>query len=125
MNINLYKDYWVRTDPMNYIFYKKQTVQDKKSKRYGEVYEDVIGYFGTLQGVLTDLCREEIRASKCTTINGLLKDIKRMEKVVEELANSIGVDNIVERVIKQSKEFLAQGEAPVEDKPKRGRKKKM
>lgn len=124
MNINLWEKYWVRTDPLNYILYEIKTVQDKKLPTYGQEYESVVGFYGTLESSLKALCREEIRASKCTTLNGLIKEVAKMTKVIEELAKSIGVDNIVEHICRQSKEFLAQGDPPETEKPKRGRKKK-
>jgi hypothetical protein len=124
MNINLWEQYWVRTDPLNYILYEIKTVQDKTLPTYGQEYESVIGFYGTLQSTLSALCREEIRTSKCSTLQGLIKEVQKMEKVIENLASSIGIDNIVENVVRQSKEFLSQGEPPEEEKKKRGRKKK-
>lgn len=124
MNINLWENYWVRTDPLNYILYEIKTVQDKSLPTYGQEYESTVGFYGTLQSALSAMCREEIRTSKCTTLQGLIKEVQKMEKVIEGLANSIGIDNIVGNVVTRSKEFLSQGDPPEEEKPKRGRKKK-
>jgi len=140
MNINLWEKYWVRTDHLNYILYEMKTVQDKTLATYGQEYESAIGYYGTLQSALSAMCREEIRASKCTTLNGLVKEVNKMTKVIDELAKSIGIDNIVENIVRQSEEFLSQGDepkpprkpktktesidTPVEEPKKRGRKKK-
>ena len=79
MNINLYKKYYVRTDPRNYILYKLMTT--KKDGEESE-YEDVIGYYGSLESALRAICDREIKACKCTAIGGLVKEVKKLSEAM-------------------------------------------
>jgi hypothetical protein len=89
---------------MNYTLYQKKPVTDEKSKNYGEEYEDVLGYFTTIENALVAMCRKEVRACKCTTLNGLVKEERILRDCIKGLCEEIGVDNVVKNVIDSYKE---------------------
>lgn len=101
MNINLYKNWYLKSDPMNYILYEKRIVDDPNSKNNGNEYEQVEGYFTSIENALTAMCRREIRSCKCTTLNGLLKEVKILEKLIKELCQEIGADAIVANILEE------------------------
>ena len=104
MNINLYKNYYLKSDPMNYTLYQKREVTDEKSKNFGEDYESVLGYFGTIENALVAMCRTEIRACKCTTLNGLIKEVRVLRDCISKLCDEIGADKLVKSIIEEYKE---------------------
>lgn len=141
MNINLYENYYLKSDPLNYILYQKTIVNDEDSKNYGEEYESIVGYFTTIENALVAMCRREIRACKCTTLNGLIKEVNILRECIKGLCNEIGADKVVqntliafkdedkllEQKMEKDQEKKAAKEAKKEaqaEKKKRGRKKK-
>lgn len=120
MNINLYKNYYLKSDPMNYTLYQKKPVTDEKSKNYGDDYEDVIGYFTTIENALVAMCRKEVRACKCTTLNGLVKEIRILQDCISGLCAEIGADKLVQSIIVKYKEQ----DTILEDKVMAAQKKK-
>lgn len=92
MNINLYKKYYVRTDPRNYILYKLMTT--KKDGEESE-YEDVIGYYGSLESALRAICDREIKACKCTAIGGLVKEVKKLSEAMRAIGKEIGIEKVM------------------------------
>lgn len=121
MNIHLYKDYWLQSDSLQFFL-----TEIKKNEK-GEDYEANKWSHGTLESLFNSMCWKEIRRSKATTSEGLEREVAKMTKVCKEWADKIGADKIMTHICRQSKEFLAQGDPPKEDKPnpaKRGRKKK-
>lgn len=99
MNINLFKDYYVKSDPLNYILYQKKEITNTESKRCGEETTETLGYFATIEGAVKELCRRDLRACKCTTLSGLMKEVKILEAECQELCDKIGADHIIETVM--------------------------
>lgn len=128
MNINLYKNYYLKSDPMNYILYQKKMIDDPESKNKGNEYEQVEGYFTTIENAINAVCRKEMRACKCTTLNGLIREVKVLQKMVVGLCSEIGADKIVKNVLLEykDKDKLLEEKFVVEEPPKkkRGRPKK-
>lgn len=130
MNINLYKDYYIKSDPMNFILYQKKIIDDPDSKNNGNEYEQVEGYFTTIENALNALCRKEIRSCKCTTLNGLLREIKALQKMVHGLCEEIGAETIATNILNEYKNknnlFEEKGKViATKTKKKRGRPKKL
>ena len=113
---------------MNYILYQKKMIDDPESKNKGSEYEQVEGYFTTIENAINAVCRKEIRACKCTTLNGLIREVKTLRKMIEGLCSEIGADKIVENVLLEykDKDKLLEEKFAVEEPPKkkRGRPKK-
>jgi len=128
VNINLYKNYYLKSDPMNYILYQKKMIDDPESKNKGNEYEQVEGYFTTIENAINAVCRKEMRACKCTTLNGLIREVKVLQKMVVGLCSEIGADKIVKNVLLEykDKDKLLEEKFVVEEPPKkkRGRPKK-
>ncbi|MDD4804885.1 MAG: hypothetical protein PHN69_07025 [Candidatus Pacebacteria bacterium] len=129
MKVNLYKDYWLTSSVGDLCFTLKsiKPIQDKESKRYGEDSEVTVCYPITIENAVKTICQREMFNSKVTTLEGIIKEEKKLQAMVEELGKHVGVDSIMKNIIHLSEEFLSQGDPPKEDKPnpaKRGRKKK-
>lgn len=129
MNINLYKNYYLKSDPLNYTLYQKRTVDKGDSDSDGKKYEQIEGYYSTIEHAIRAMCTKEIRACKCTTLNGLIKEVRKLEDVVAGLCNEIGADNIVANIIQLQKDDnpLVMDNTPEKEgkSKKRGRKKKV
>ena len=134
MNINLFKNYYLKSEPLNFTLYQKKTVEDSKSKNYGEEYDTVIGYYTTIEGALKSMCDREIKSCRCTTLNGLVREVNKLQDLIAGLCKEIGADTVVKDVLDMyadNDSILDMGEddEPVEietEKPKkkRGRKAK-
>ena len=122
MNINLYKNWYLKTDQLNYTLYQKETIKDSETNS-GEEYEKVEGYYTTIEGALKGMCDKEIRMSKCTTLNGLVTEIKKLRSVIEGLCKEIGANYIVENVCRMQEVEFPNLEAK-EVKEKKAEKKK-
>ena len=125
MNINLYKNYYLKSEPLNYTLIEKKQIEKKQvvdeEENDDKEYEKVLGYFTTIEGAIKHMCTEEIRACKCTTLNGLIKEIKVLESMVSDLCDQIGADNLVKNVIKMHKEDNDVLKIGDDDKPKKRR----
>ncbi len=72
-----------------YVLKEKTTVQDEKSKNYGqEIFKD-LGYYTNLEsllnGILKITTREFIAREDENSINDLIKEIKRAEEYLKSL----------------------------------------
>lgn len=119
MNINLYKNWYLKTDQLNYTLYTKELVEDSNSKNNGEEYEKIEGYYTTIEGALRGMCSKEIKASKCTTLNGLVEEVRKLRRVIERLCREIGADYIVQDVKK-----MQNVDIPQPEQEEKGKKKK-
>ena len=102
MNVNLYKNYYIKSDAYCFILYQLRETKKENSKT--ENYENVIGYYSTIESALNALCNNELRSCKCTTLSGLSKELKRLRKVLIEICKEIGIANIVKSAIKEAEE---------------------
>lgn len=74
MNIKIDKDYSIKSDLRNVILVEKR-ISEK-----GELYDNNLGYYATVQGALKGYLRVKTNLSDATTIQELLSDIRRIEK---------------------------------------------
>ena len=126
MKVNLYKDYWLTSSVGDLCFTLKtiKPIQDKKSKKYGQDSEVTVCYPTTIKGAIRTICEREMYNSRVTTLDGVIREEKILQEMVEELGRHIGVDSIMKNIIHLPKEFLAQGDDPTKEIKKRSRKKK-
>lgn len=80
--------FYIDANPNCYTLKEKVTVQDKKSKNYGqETYKD-LGYYVSLEsllkGIVKTVTREYI-AKNDVGINDLITEIRRQEEFIESL----------------------------------------
>ena len=100
MNVQLYKNYYLKSEPLNFTLYQKRTVEDSRSKNHGEEYDVVVGYYTTIESALNSMCNREIKACKCTTLAGLMREVKKLQDMVAGLCKKIGADSVVKDVLK-------------------------
>lgn len=81
MNIKIDKDYSIKSDLRNVILVEKR-ISEK-----GELYDNNLGYYATVQGALKGYLRVKTNLSDATTIQELLSDIRRIEKTIENVLN--------------------------------------
>lgn len=104
MNVQLYKNYYLKSEPLNYILYQKRTVEDSKSKNHGSEYDVVIGYYTTIEGALNSMCNKEIKSCKCTTITGLVREVNKLQDIIAGLCKKIGAESVVKDVLDMYKD---------------------
>ena len=99
MNINLYKNYYLKSDPLCLILYQKIETKKKNSEDEYNEYEKVLGYYTSIEDSLVSLCKNEVRSCKCTTLTGLVKEIKKLEKMIWALCEKLDAERMVKHVI--------------------------
>lgn len=58
--IKLNKDYAISSDDLNLTLHKCMVVTSESSKKFGEEYFPVIGYYSTIEGLLKGLIQKQI-----------------------------------------------------------------
>ena len=89
--IKINERFYINANSKCYVLQEKVTIQDEESKNYGhEVYRD-LGYYtdiaGVLNGIYKTKLREFIGKEKENSIEDLLKEMKKIEKELEEFKN--------------------------------------
>lgn len=86
--IKIDDEYIINAEENCYRLEVKSTIQDKKSKNYGKEIRTVYGYYATiesaLKGYIKAKSRKYIAKATMNTLDELLKEIQRYEKVVED-----------------------------------------
>ena len=80
MNIKIDEEYSIQSDERNVILVRSKEVQ--RGKNAGEIYEENLGYYGTVQGLLNDYLRIKTNMSDATSIKELLKEVKEIKKTI-------------------------------------------
>lgn len=92
-----------------------------------------VGYYPTMLDLFEDLVKLEGRLNRCTTLEGYVRHIERintqLEETLQQIKSVIGEKESMRRIMSLVADALPEeikdiGEPPAEDKPKRGRKKK-
>ena len=126
MNIKIWDDkYRIRSDSYCY------TLSEITVKDGGEESDSTVGYFSNIEHVFKDIVEREGRMNKCTTLNGYIKHIEAVNKMLEEnlakIEAIVGSKKAMERIMNSMPDKLPAEVAEIgeqADKPKRGRKKK-
>lgn len=140
MDIKVWDDkYIIRSDKRQYkLFEIKQRITDEEDNLEATEQNDDgtyavnVGYFPTLKYLFTAIAEREGRSNRCTTMEGYIKHLekinKQLEKTLEQMQAVIGTEESLERIINKMGDKLPEHIANIgeEEKPKskRGRKKK-
>lgn len=140
MNISIWNDkYMIRSDRRQYKLVEiKQKVTDEDgdaesvAQNDDGTYEVNVGYFPTLKYLFLALAEREGRINRCTTLDGYIKHIEKVNKQLEEtlmqIQAVIGVEESLQRIMNKMGDQLPEQVAKIgeEEKPKtkRVRKKK-
>lgn len=78
-------------DEKNLVLAKEHIVSDRKSKRYGEKTEKMIGYYSSLKSAVNAYTREEIASPdyELKTVEEIRSFIDDLVKKIEEAAGRI------------------------------------
>ena len=80
--------YIITADENNYRLEIKNTVQETTSKNYGKEITTVQGYYSTIEsalnGYIKTRTRKYISQETQNSLDELLKEIKRYEKIIED-----------------------------------------
>lgn len=84
-----YKNYVIDADPREFILREEKVIAREDSKKIGETYAEVLGYFQTIEGAVASLEKHMLRkqiASKEMDLKELKKAIKEIHK---DIANEL------------------------------------
>lgn len=87
MNIRIDNDYSLQSDERNIILVRNREVERGENK--GGTYEQNISYHATLQSALKDYLRVKTNLSDATSIQELLKEVKKIKKTIENVLNGV------------------------------------
>ena len=74
VNIQIYKTYYLKSDENQYILYRKCIYE--KGNNIGQEYEQIVGYFATVESACVKVLDLVGRLSNATTITELRNDYK-------------------------------------------------
>ena len=109
MNIKIWNDkYVIKSDPRQYKLIEikeKPSEEDALDTGVSEdgTYEVIIGYYNSMTSVFKSIVEREGRLNKCTTLEGYVKHIEKINKKLEEnllaMATIIGKKESFKRVM--------------------------
>lgn len=86
--VHLVEDFYIDSDPNNYILRQKMVIKNKESKNYGqETFKD-LGYYTDLETLLKGFVKfkgREFCMKKNKEIKDLIEEIRKQQKFIEEL----------------------------------------
>lgn len=103
MNVKIWDGkYAIKSDKNQY---KLFALKEKEADAPEDSEEDgvVIGYYPTVRYLLEDLANVEQRSNRCTTMDGYIKHIEKvnvqLEKILDDIQALIGAEESVARII--------------------------
>lgn len=137
MNIKIWDDkYAIRSDKYQYkLIELKQKAGDEAEDEIEQtedgIYEVTVGYYPTLRHLFKSLVETEGRQNRCTTMEGYIRHIEKiniqLEETLEKMQAVIGAEEALARIIDKRGDKLPESVAAIgepDEKPKRSRKKK-
>ncbi len=82
MNIKIGKKYVITSDAHNIIL--TQSKKRKEGKQKGEEYQEILGYYSSLESCLQSLLDNEIRESQASSLREVLDKIDEVKKWMEK-----------------------------------------
>ena len=89
MNMELNKNWRIRTDSMNFILEKKRVVEEGKNKV--EVVWDSMGFYNSLDTALTGFTRNSMLTSDVKTALDLQRLIGELKAGIEKIKSTINL----------------------------------
>ena len=133
MNIKIWDDrYIIRSDARQYRLIEiKEKAPDEESDDVqadeNGTYEVNIGYYSSMVSLFRGLVEREGRLNKCTTLEGYVKQIEKINKKLEEnlmsIAAMIGKKESLKRIIDAMPDKLPDSVAKIGEEKKKGKKK--
>lgn len=135
MNVKIWDDkYLIKSDARQYTLIEvkekasdKETINDIVSEDNG-TYEVVVGYYGSLAHLFEGLAAREGRLNKCTTLEGYVKHIEKVNKKLEEnllaMAAVVGKKEAFKRVLDAMPDEIPENIAKLGEEKKEKKKNK-
>lgn len=133
MNIKIWDDkYVIKSDARQYRLIEiKEKAPDEEC---GDVqtnedgtYEVNIGYYSTMAALFRGIVEREGRLNKCTTLEGYVKHIEKINKKLEEnllaIAATIGKKESFKRILDAMPDKIPESVAKLGEEKKKGKKK--
>lgn len=131
MNIKIWDDrYVIKSDARQYRLIEvkeKLSGEDAADADVNEdgTYEIIIGYYGSLTSLFKGLVEREGRLNKCTTLEGYVRHIEKINKKIEEnllaMVNIIGKKESFKRIMEAMPDQIPESIAAIGE-PKKGKK---
>lgn len=131
MNIKIWDDrYVIKSDARQYRLIEvkeKLSGEDAADADVNEdgTYEIIIGYYGSLTSLFKGLVEREGRLNKCTTLEGYIRHIEKINKKIEEnllaMVNIIGKKESFKRIMEAMPDQIPESIAAIGE-PKKGKK---
>lgn len=80
-----YKNYVIDADPREFILREEKVIAREDSKKIGETYAEVLGYFQTIEATVAALEKHMLRKEIAT--NDM--ELKELKKVIKEIHKDI------------------------------------
>jgi len=97
MDINIYKDYHIKSDKRQYILSKQVVLKNEDKEDI--IRDDDVTYHSTMENAINELCSKELRSSKATSLIELKKDMNTLQEFCTELCNQIGDDSLMSQCL--------------------------
>lgn len=133
MNIKIWDDrYIIRSDARQYRLIEiKEKAPDEESDDVqadeNGTYEVNIGYYSSMASLFRGLVEREGRLNKCTTLEGYVKHIEKINKKLEEnllvIAAMIGKKESFDRIMYAMPDKIPDSVAKIGEAKKKGKKK--
>lgn len=102
--IKLSKDYYLDADTYNLIL-KKRNVFGKKSKKCGQEYFDIVGFYSSFKGLAKGIVRQQIHDIDFDEVTTLGQLAEKFAENISDVMSTMGVsvaDRAVERLLNES-----------------------
>lgn len=93
MKIHLQNDWWLRSDVNSFMLSRKCPDRLDKDGVMREVWKDET-YHANVEQALKRMCRNEIITCHATTLEGLQREFKRLQKIMAEISERLGEEGI-------------------------------
>jgi hypothetical protein len=88
MDIQIGKDYRLKSDPYNFILEERYDKKDKDDNIIGEGHR-IIGYYATLEGLCKAVLKRSLHKSEATTVEELQQTLEGSLKAITEMVKGI------------------------------------
>jgi len=102
--IKLSNEYYLDADEYN-LMLRKRGVLGKKSKRCGEEYFDIVGFYSSFSGLAKGIVRHQIHDIDFNEITTLAELSERFAENINDVLSTMGIslaDRAVEQLLRES-----------------------
>ena len=90
INIKVTERYYIGSDPLQYIVMEKKTRANPKADQEPTYFQNKT-FHGTIDQALKAIFTKQVRSSKATSWEALLKVVERQNELLEEIKNKLEI----------------------------------